>query len=385
MRASGSVVTALLVLGAAPRLEAQVVEAGDVSLRLTGRIQVQYNTTSVDENDLGSDFDGDVASSTFEARRVRFGARITIDDWVRGEIEPDFSTRGVGLRNAFVELDFTDEFSARIGQFKKPFSLFFLTSDTEILTIERGVRIRGLSDAVEVALGDDVVPGPFIVLEGDLLVPEEQDLLEELRYAGYDLGAELHGEIGRFGYALGIFNGKGADRLDDDDGKAITARTTYQPREDGPLVLGGGLSYSEFGFTRLVDGGAIVSDNGGGMAFEADAEWGEFRRPGVHLQLEGAYGDNIVRDGSFFGMQGVAAYFRPTGGDRVEGLEPLLRVSFANANLERTGDTGLLVTPGFNVYFFGRNRFQLNWDLYFLSGDRFDAENAFVAQAQIAF
>jgi hypothetical protein len=40
------------------------------------------------------------------------------------------------------------------------------------------------------------------------------------------------------------------------------------------------------------------------------------------------------------------------------------RVSWGDPDGAVEGDEGVLLTPGFNVYFAGRNRLMLNWDVF---------------------
>ncbi len=95
-------------------------------------------------------------------------------------------------------------------------------------------------------------------------------------------------------------------------------------------------------------------------------------------------GSTLVVDDSFLAAQGVASYFHPVGA-RVDGVEPVARVSWGDARRDVEGDAGLLLTPGVNLYFFGRNRLMLNWDIFVPEGDRFETTHALRAQAQVHF
>lgn len=340
-------VLAILAALALPgRLAAQMIELdGGARIGFTGRLQVQYNTSSLARNSEATA--GAIPFSTFETRRARLGVRLELSDWIGSEIEAEFASRDVTLKYAFVNLGFDPRFAVRIGQFKKPFSLLELTSSTKILPIERGLRIRGLSDA---------------------LLPEEQELLASLGYSSYDLGVELHGRFGRFGYQAGAFNGNGGNGQAEPGGHAFVGRLTLDPFPGRPLTLG-----------------AAGSRLGSGTAFEVDAEWGAFRRPGLHVMAEAALGDNQVDDGTFSGAQVIAAVFKPLNNARIEGLEPLFRVSYGNSSRAHQGDEGWLLTPGLNLYFAGRNRLMVNWEFFVPGSDSFKAANALRAQAQIHF
>jgi hypothetical protein len=89
-------------------------------------------------------------------------------------------------------------------------------------------------------------------------------------------------------------------------------------------------------------------------------------------------------DENFLGAQGIVAYFLPLVGKKLEGLEFAGRVSYGDPRGDVDEDEGLLLTPGLNLYFFGRNRLMFNWD-FWSAGDRFESENALRAQAQFYF
>jgi len=345
-----------------------------VRVDVGGQVQIQFSTTSVDEEDVFPfiDPDDDLASSTFETRRIRLSVEVAIADWITGRIQPDFALGDFELADAWLNLELDEAAQIRIGQFKKPFSLLFLTSSSLILPIERGLRIRGLDRAL---LRDGV---PLIVLDGTAVLGEEQKMLDALGYLGREIGVALHGEAGRWGYALGVFNGSGADELDDNDGKSAAGRVEYRFAV-APARLGLAGSYREArdrlpASPRRDLSGAVVS---------LDGEWGDFFRPGLHVLGEVVLGENLVDGEPLWGAQVWLAFFRALRGRRVEGIEPIFRVSHGNPS--GASDDGWLVTPGVNLYLFRRNKLSLNWDAYVPGARGADAEHALRAQAQIYF
>jgi hypothetical protein len=357
-----------LAVATAP-LQAQ--SAGDVQIQLTGRLQYQFNTTNVDEAALGER----IASSTFETRRVRLGVNLEYAEWLTALIEPEYALAKLQLRQAWVNLGIDPRFELQLGQFKKPFSLWQLTSSTVHPLIERAIRIRGLHDLYGV-LDEGEAPSLLGRLDGQVLLGEEQELLERMGYDSYDMGAVAHGEVGRFGYTAGVFNGTGSDTRDETDGKGFAARVTMQVATTIPVVLGAGVSRQEIsaGSDQTMDGTAI----------EVDVELGRFRRAGLYILAEAVTGTNLAVDERFRAAQAMVAWFAPRQG-RVEGLEPLGRISWGDPNGEIDGDEGLLLTPGLNVYFVGRTRLMLNWDVFVPADARFDTVSALRAQAQVAF
>lgn len=364
-------------------LEAQTPEPGAVKLKLLGRVQTQFSTTSVNEAELlaaGRAPAAAIPASMFETRRIRLGAELEYEKWLTGKLETEVGMARLAIRDAFLNMGVSPQFQFRVGQFKKPFSLLQLTSSSVWPVIERGVRIRGLADAL--SLRDSLAGGTRVLSRfgGALLPGEEQELLEVQGYQSFDIGASVHGSMGGFGYHAGIFNGTGSDRADDTGAKSWAGRLTYRLDTKLPVTVGAAASYRE-----LRTQSRPVIETADGTAFETDIEIGAFRRNGVHLLAEVTRGTNLgASSADFFGAQAIVSYFVPLQNERVEGLELAGRVSRGDPRNDFDGDEGMLLTPGVNLYFYGRNRLMVNWDFY-QAGDRFADENAFRAQAQFYF
>jgi hypothetical protein len=347
----------------------------DVSARLSGRLQYQFNTTNVAEGELAEP--AQVAASTFEMRRLRVAVNLRVDDWITAVIEPDYSLGNLQTRNAWVNFAIDSAFEVRAGQFKKPFSLIQLSSSLEYAAIERGLRIRSLQDAY--ASMDDEAGGPVLgTFDGDVIVGEEQELLDRFGYMGYEQGAMVHGRLGEFGYSAGVFNGSGPDRRDDNDGKSLAGRILWNLPTTLPVVVAGAVSYHE---VAGEDAEAVIE----GTAFSVDLEVGGYRRAGVHVIAEGVVGDNLGADERFVAGQAVLSFYRPITHRRLAGIEPLGRISWGDPNREIDGDEGLFLTPGVNLHLPGRTRLQLNWDVFVPGDERFETKHALRAQAQVAW
>ena len=370
------------VILSAPALSAQTIDAGDVRLKLIGRIQTQFNTTSVDEAELraaGRDVDP-IPASTFEIRRLRFGTELEYQKWLTGKLELEYAMARLQMRDAYVNFGFDPRLNLRVGQFKKPFSLLQLQSSSLWPVIERGARIRGLADLMEwqneSAAGADLLDS----FRGKTVLPEEQELLEVFGYQNYELGAALHGRFGGLGYTAGVFNGTGSDRAAETSGKSYAGRLTYKLPLELPITLGTGISHREYRVSS-----APLIQTADGTAYEVDVEVGAFRRPGIHLLGEVAFGDNLAAADDFVGGQAIVAWFHPVEGSRIDGIELAARASYGDPRRDLDDDSAWLFTPGINLYFTGRNRLMLNWDFFNPSADRFTSENALRAQAQVYF
>lgn len=350
----------------------QAQAQSQVSVTLTGRLQYQWNSTSVDEAEAG--VSAPIPSSTFEARRIRLGANIRVGDWITGLIEPEYALARLALKQVWVAFRVDSSLTVRAGQFKKPFNLIQLSSSTRHPVIERGVRIRGMNEAM---LQNN--EQRLTALRGELLVGDEHALIDVQKYDNYEAGVALEGRRGGFGLNLGVFNGTGPDTRDENDAKSFAGRATYTVNVGRPLTVGGAWSRRELNFPV-----ATSADTRRGDAFEVDAELGGFRTP-LWIMAQASVGTNLATEEQFRGASAVIASFHATGGKKIEGIEPAARVSWGDPDDTIDGDAGLLLTPGVNLYFFGRNRLMLNWDVFVPQGDRFEKQHAGRAQVNLYF
>ena len=377
---SASVLGFLLVL---PTVAVAQTSESDLRIKLIGRIQTQFNTTSVDEAELVAAGLNPlpIPSSTFDIRRLRFGAEIEYEKWLTGKVEVEMAMARLQMRDVFINFGFDPALNLRVGQFKKPYSLLQLYSSSMWPLIERGMLIRGTTD--QMLHADSTAGGGRLLstFRGIPVMPEEQALLEVFGYQNFEMGAVLHGRVGGFGYNGGIFNGTGSDRGDDTNGKSYAGRLTYKLPIDFPITFGAAISHRDY----RVSTRPVIQTNSG-TAYEVDAELGAFRRKGIHILGEVAFGDNLaVADDDFLGAQAIVAWFQPIENSRVEGFELAGRASYGDPQKNLDDDGGWFFTPGANLYFSGRNRLMLNWDFFNPKAERFDSENAVRVQAQIYF
>ena len=110
-------------------------------------------------------------------------------------------------------------------------------------------------------------------------------------------------------------------------------------------------------------------------AWGTDIQYGTWR-DGLFVQaayLRGQNWKSANRVGSvvpwFDATQVQASWYLPWDSDRIEGVEPMVRVSIADSDEQSYTGEGLLFTPGFAAYFRGRNRVSANLDLYRSSED----------------
>lgn len=308
------------------------VSARGASLTIGGRVQAQYSRSSVDGEDGGTD-----AVDDFFFRRARLELDLRMSDLVDGRLQNDFASGGIA--DAYLRLNLDPALRLSFGQFKRPFSIFELSSSTDLPIIERDGRVEG-------ATGCPGVGG----------VCTFSRLTEVLQFDDRDIGARAEGRLGRIEYVASVTNGQGRNAADVNDAKSVSARLT--------VVAGERLRVS--GFTALHDHpGDAPDDTDYGQAVGADLEVGTFR-DGFHLLAGVVAGENwlVGPDAELLTAQGLASFYVPLEG-RLAGLEPLLRASWSTTDAEEEEEVrALLLTPGVLLYLEGRNALGLNLDWY---------------------
>jgi len=326
------------------------ISARSSSIRIGGRLHAQYAASGVAE-----------AENDFFFRRVRLIADVTVSDFLSARIQPDFSGGKTALQDAYVRLGFSSAFRVSIGQFKRSFDLFELSSSTDLSLIERDGRVEGYSDCGGVGS-----------------VCSYSRLTEKLGFAGRDQGVKIDGSSGRVRYEATITNGTGLNVSDENDAKSYSGRITVSASDN--VKVSGQLAVHDY-----VD---PTQENSGALGWGGDVEIGSWR-DGFHLQAALSGGDNwksldATDDPvSFLTVQGVVSYYHPLEGDRLTGIEPLARISVGDPNTFVDDDGGALITPGFMLYFQGKNKIGANFDIY--SPQVGDTEYSFKVQTFLYF
>ncbi len=333
-----------------------VIATPDSSARITfgGRVQTIFNTTSVD----------DLPVAQTELRRVRFGADFQLGELVHGRIQPEFAGSRVTLKDAYVRLNFDPALQLWAGQAHRPFGTISPASTVRILPIEKGLRIRGVQDAFD-----------------------EYNLLLNLGYSDRDVGLQLRGEpknapLG-LSYAAGFFNGPAVSRAPEENTWQAVARVAARPVSAVRL----GVSWSRIDHVREeTDTDPLQTREG--QAWAADVELGS-DRGGLHVVGEATYGDfDPFAEAKFFGAQGWVGYRTGRFSRRIAAVEPVLRVSYGDPDVDDDADIGdahggTLLTPGVNLWLGGHNRFALNWELW--SPEEGERVHSVKALFQLAF
>lgn len=351
-----------------------------VELDVSGRLQFQLQTSSCGDGtpDLASACDAGAPGLDMFLRRARFAVEATIDERLTLKVEPDFSDIDeVALKDAWGRYAFSSALAVKAGHFNRPFDGFYLTSSSH-LPFERAV----------------VVPG----VPRDAL-PSFSGLTKAAGLSDRDIGLAIEGThgAGRFAWWLGVFNGDSdSGAQDTNTEKQFIGRAQLSLVAGGmPLEVAGAAAYSDASYV-----GTSGDDEAEHYAnFELWAGLGAWGRDGLLVHAGLVAGDNPgfnelglpidLAGGDEFGdlltWQAVAAYRLPVPGSAaIEALSPLFRVSYGDPT-DLADDEVLAFTPGVALFFHGRNRLALTWDVASFAADDVDPESSFTAQMQFHF
>ena len=353
---------ALTAAALATTVSVSAARAQTPSVTVRGRVQTQFSTVS---GDSSSGFDPNAqVTSSFEIRRLRIQADVRIGDNINLVIQPSFEMGALRMRDAFLRVilarSATTSVGLTLGQEKKPFNRYELTTSNTLPSIERGARFRGFT-----------------------VVAAQNNLLEGNGYIAHDIGASADASLlaNRMQLKAGLYNGSGESSNDVNNAKTWVGRATFtalQTADRLPVLrLGAAFISRDRAVTTAVWSMAFSPDSSRRTsAFGLEAEWGDFR-PGVHVIADFATGKHL-RDMSYLStvgrnagnlrpntpdsafstfrsLQVVAAwrhrYDDPNGTRLVKIVEPALRLDMTDPSTSRDDDEGLLISPVLNVYF----------------------------------
>ena len=192
--------------------------------KISGFVQGMYQA-NLDES--GKLMEGD-NTSTFRMRRVRMSIDGTLAKGLTYKVQGDF-TRKPMLVDAFVKYKACNEFAIQVGQFKTPFTIESPINPVNLEIFDYGESVQklvGYSDVCGVgALGRDL----GIMATGNLFPIKGEE------------GIKYH----VVNYALGEFNGNGANLVDNNNRKDIVGRLDIHPWVKA-LTLSGSYYYGKY-------------------------------------------------------------------------------------------------------------------------------------------
>lgn len=352
---------ALLALIGAGSLAAQTTYP---TVKVTGRLQSQFYYFG------NEDYAGTTGStSNFFIRRARIEAKVALNEYVSAFIQPSFEngrsnsgscspvvvpgplpdtvsvscsfTGGVRLRDAWVDVrlnkpEAKTAFIARVGQEKRPFSRYELTSSTNLPSIERGAG-RGL------------------------LAVQSNDIFTSAGFLSHDMGASARVEhkldaTGRMVTVVaGIYNGRGESVNDNNGAKSFGIRASADVASK--LSIGGNF----FSRDQIVGTDSSFRNK----AFGVDAQWSKVGEPGLFALAEVLSGERgVAGKPKMLGIQALAAYnIRMTSPTSwLYAIEPSLRFDYADADTDVDDNGATLITGSVAFYMSSRALFRVGYE-----------------------
>ena len=243
--------------------------------KISGFVQGMYQADLDDK--------GELSSNTLRMRRVRMSLEGTLVKGLTYKIQGDFS-RSPMLVDAFLKYKACDAFAIQLGQFKTPFTLESPINPVNLEIFDYGESVQklvGYSDVCGVgALGRDL----GIMATGNLfpIMGEE--------------GIKYH----VVNYSLGLFNGNGANVIDNNNRKDLVGRLEVHPGLKD-LTLSGSYYYGkylknedyngvrnrwsagvQYNDGNLVIRGEYLSGNTGYQGFEGEGAPNQFNSKGYY-------------------------------------------------------------------------------------------------------
>ena len=193
--------------------------------KISGFVQGMYQANLSDK--------GDLIDNTLRMRRVRLSVDGKLSKTVSYKIQGDF-TRSPMLVDAFIKYKPCREFAIQLGQFKTPFTLESPINPVNLEIFDYGEavqRLVGYKDVCGVgALGRDL----GLMATGDLFPVEGKD-------------------FSLVTYSIGVFNGNGANNLDNNNRKDLVGRLEVHPGLKA-LTLSGSYYYGKYYKDEVVNG-----------------------------------------------------------------------------------------------------------------------------------
>lgn len=264
--------------------------------RISGFVQGMYQANLSDK--------GELIDNTLRMRRVRLSVDGNLSKTVSYKIQGDFS-RSPMLVDAFIKYKPCREFAIQVGQFKTPFTLESPINPVNLEIFDYGEAVQqlvGYKDVCGVgALGRDL----GVMATGSLFPVEGE---EGYKYSIVD-------------YSIGVFNGNGANQLDNNNRKDIVGRLEVHPGLKD-LTLSGSYYYGKY----TKDDNVNCARN----RWAAGAQYndGKLVLRGEYISGKTGYTTDIPEDLGYFnsnGYYGVVGYNFALGKDKSQKLMPVFR------------------------------------------------------------
>jgi len=174
------------------------ITIGSRALQFSGLAQVRYQG-----------FEQSTVNNAFDLHRIRLDVRGDVTEKWSYDIYTEFGGPGVKLVDAWTSYKLGDYLKFTAGQFKIPFSLESLISDSQLEFIDRSQVVEALAGRSKDVIGNQ---------------------------NGRDIGLQVNGSFAKindfylFDYSFGVFNGAGYDvTTDNNNHKDIGGRISVHP------------------------------------------------------------------------------------------------------------------------------------------------------------
>lgn len=273
------------------------------SLQLTVSGYTQFLFTSHTETE-----------DTFSLRRARLSLGGNILKKLRFKLQANLVS-SPALVDALAEFLLTEKLNLRGGQFLVPFSLEGTTSASQLLTINRSRVI-------------------------ELLAPGRDN-----GSAGRDIGLVAFGRLSIFNYTLGLLNGSGTNKKDDNGHKDFAGRIMASPTQG--LTIG----FSFYNGRRF---DSSVSANLIRNRYGLEASWHHRR---LHLTTEYIIGqDDRTKKGGWY-LLGVFDL-------KPKKYQLVLKLDYFNPDRSLPGQSSLIYTAGANWLLSPMSKVQANFEYH---------------------
>ena len=320
-------------------------------VEVAGRLQVQGYYFDNEDHAAGAG-----PQSSFFIRRARIQVNGRIAERVSFVIQPSFENAAgrepnLRLRAAYSDLRLVDEgapasVTLRVGQEKRPFSRWELTSSNNLPVIERGAG-RGL------------------------LGRAANNLFERNGFLSHDLGASVIVAGRGVTFQAGLYNGQGESFNDVNSAKSYGVRATVVPLPRLSL----GASY--FSHDAIVARTALPADSAfRNDAWEVDGQWGRPGTPGLFLLAEYLQGSDATEaEASIRGASAIAAWHHrlaAAGTPVLVAIEPALRFDLADPDTDAADDRSTLASAVLGLYFSSRAQLRVGYERQMFEDDALD-------------
>ena len=276
----------------------------------------------------------DKGVDNFSIRRSRLTLAGDILKNMHYKLQVDFAKTPT-LLDAIVEVEFSQAFQLRVGQFLVPFSLENLTATSDVDMINRSQPEEKLA------------PG------------------RDNASQGRDVGVAVFGNTSIVEYTAAIVNGAGFNKPDTNSRKDLVVRVVLRPLKY--LAVGG--SFYKGKQSAAAEAPLVTRDKAGlEMALVLD-------RASLKSEYYYAKDDKMTRNGWY--VQG--GYFVLP-----KKVQALVKYDVVDMNRTLSGDRVGRYTAGVNWFLSGRTKLQLNYELYKLESGKTDNQ-AILAMLQVAY